>query len=404
MSDYTVKKLSLDEINIDLKNPRFEPTKSEKDAINTMFKELGRQMIALAKHIAKNGLNPSTRPIVFKEAGRLVDGDSNRRITALKVMQKPDLLKDEKYRQQIKELNTGSIPPSIECVVFENREEARKWIHINHNGQGAGAGTIPWLPESKDRFNNKKSIGTQIIEKYELKSRSGKYWKSTMDRVFGSDFIKGKLGIVKDGEGKIDFLKINETKTEYLVNALRDVKVVQVYTKDLIKEFYESSVPGEGSKTSDGKGTSSKKSATGRPTTASRKGVAPKDFKPPISNDKANDILGELRDIEVEKFPNASAVLLRVFLEFAVDYHCSKNAIDLHEGMKLTAKFQKSIMEMKPDRDEKKVFDAIISNKNNPAHADSFNSYVHNPKFAPKPMDIKQAFNDYQHYFERVYS
>ena len=60
--------------------------------INVMFNELGDKLYELAKDITEHGLDPSKRLIVFKEKGKYIDGDGNRRVTVLKALETPDLI------------------------------------------------------------------------------------------------------------------------------------------------------------------------------------------------------------------------------------------------------------------------------------------------------------------------
>ncbi len=409
---YKIESLSISDLKLDQNNPRFEKTNSQKDAINTMFEKMGQKIVPLAKHIAENGLNPSQRPIIFKENNQLVDGDSNRRLSVLKAMKTPNLINDEKLRNQIKEIDASNIPSVVECVVFKNRDDAKIWIGLNHNGQGKGEGVIPWTPESKGRFNNMESIGTQFLNKYVEQENTEFYHKSTMDRVFGNGFIKKELGITLENE-KVNVSKINEEKAKYLVSALKNVKVKEVYDTGLIRKFYKENISAELLTPSSNKPDfvhklsssaelltpSSKKE---KPTTQSRTSVAPMSLKLNIDNQRSINIFKELKEINVFTFPNASAVLLRVFLELSVNFYISKNSVQC-KGDQLNSRFEEAVNHMQLEKNEKKALQKVISDVNKPTHTSLLNIYVHNSHYNPRPYDIKISFDDFILFFQKVY-
>ena len=398
MSNFKIKNLNISDINLDEKNPRLEPTNSQREAINAIMEDQKDKLISLIRHISENGLNPTVIALVFKENGKLVDGDGNRRVAAIKIAHTPKLLDDEKWIKKIKAINTNNFPNKIDCVIFESRDEARIWVKLNHNGQGEGEGTIPWNSKAKDRFNNKKSIGTQFIEHYVDQDNQAAYQKTTMDRFFGNKFIKDSLNI-KQEEGEVVFDEINHEKVKQLIDALKNIKVSEVYNNEKIMEFYSNNC--HHNNQSKKKGVSD--SAKGKAPTNTRKGVIPKDVFFKIECTKTNNIFNELKKIKVKDFPNASAMLLRAFLELSVDYYIDKKGISVDNNTKLKGRLNIVYKEMSLPKDEKKALDAIFSNKDNPAHTNILNSYTHNKHHHPDPSSVKTAFDNLSVFFIKVY-
>ena len=395
MSKCKIKTLSISQINVDQKNPRLKDTSSQQRAINEMFEDQGDKIIKLASHIAKHGLNPTERFLVFKENKKYVDGDGNRRLIALKVLETPNILDNGKWKKQIKKIQvTITLPSQLECAVFNNREDAKIWISLNHNGQGQGEGRIPWGSAAKDRFNQTQSIGTQIIEKYVNKKDREKYQKTTVDRFFNYKDIKENLNIKLDDKGFIDFLKIDTQYIKPVVQSLANVKVADVYDKEKAKVFYKNIITQN----------FLQRRTHGRKTTRARSTVVPKDFILRINETKANNIFGELKKINVNEFPNASAILLRAFLELAVDSYCKKKGIEIEKNrVKLLEKFKSAYTNMDLKRNQIKVLDSIVANPNDPAHTNILNSYTHNPHHNPDPESVKIAFDNLQIFFEQAY-
>lgn len=52
----TFETINITDIQLDEKNPRFNPINNQKDAINIMFDELGDKLYVLAKDIVEHGL------------------------------------------------------------------------------------------------------------------------------------------------------------------------------------------------------------------------------------------------------------------------------------------------------------------------------------------------------------
>lgn len=97
MSDFRIQKMRINDIYLDKKNPRVNPTSSQREAINALMKDQGDKLVNLMKHISENGVNPTARSLVFKENNKYIDGDGNRRLAAMKIAHTINLLDDEKW-------------------------------------------------------------------------------------------------------------------------------------------------------------------------------------------------------------------------------------------------------------------------------------------------------------------
>ncbi len=245
--NYKEQVIKLNEINLDQDNPRFPPVNSQREAIEAMLKDQGDKITNLAVDIYHNGLNPSSKLILFKEKSRHIDGDGNRRLTALKILETPALADSvPAVRKRIDALlkKSGTVPSKVGCVVFDSREAARHWISINHGGEQEGRGQINWNAEQKDRFERKPSVGLEALD--QLTNRGlitrgdrDRINKSTLDRLLSFKNVKSKLAISKKGEhfvfGNVEYLK-------RAVLGLRDTSVDEVYTAQKGDKFIETAV------------------------------------------------------------------------------------------------------------------------------------------------------------------
>lgn len=229
------KIIKVSELFLDESNPRFPGVKNQRDAIEAMLQEQGDKIANLASDIYSNGLNPSTRLIVFKEKKRFTDGDGNRRLTALKILETPSLADSHpRIKKRIKQTlaTKGSIPTEVACVVFSQRKQARLWIENNHDGEQEGRGLVRWNAEQRDRFRGKPSIGLAALDELTASNDindddRSRINKTTLDRLLEYKDSKTVLSISREGER---FIFGDKEKLKRAVLGLRDQKVDRVYT------------------------------------------------------------------------------------------------------------------------------------------------------------------------------
>ena len=234
--------LSISEILLDEKNPRFPPVENQKQAILEMFNNQEDKLFELAKDIVEYGLDPSKRLIVFKENGKYIDGDGNRRITVLKVLETPDLIANRKSHGKFvalsKQFQGGNIV-KIDCAIFNSRKDTNHWLEINHGGEQEGRGQINWDAEQKQRFLGEKSIGLLAKERLFDESKINKsefdsIKITTLDRLLSSKPGKEALSISRDSEGT----RFNDIDSlEKVYKALLGKSVKEVYHDSDRKEF-----------------------------------------------------------------------------------------------------------------------------------------------------------------------
>lgn len=248
-------------IHLDQENPRFPPVNSQREAIDAMLADQGEKIATLALDVFQNGLNPSAKLIIFKEGAHFVDGDGNRRLTALKILETPSLADAfPKIRKKMDSIlkQSGAVPTEVGCVVFNDRNAARHWISINHGGEQEGRGQITWNAEQKDRFERKPSIGLEALDFLTHKGHittadRSQVNKSTLDRLLSYKEVKSDLSISKKGDhfafGNVDDLR-------KVVLNLRGKAVDEVYTANKGKKFVQEAITSLGTTSVDTGGNS----------------------------------------------------------------------------------------------------------------------------------------------------
>ena len=245
------KTIKVTEINLDQENPRFLPTNSQREAINAMLDDQGEKLVKLALDIYQNGLNPSVKLILFKDGKQFVDGDGNRRLTALKILETPSLADSfPKIRKDIDTIlkRPGEVPTEVGCVIFQDRASARHWIAVNHGGEQEGRGQITWNAEQKDRFERKPSIGLEALDLLTLRGLitsddKSQVNKSTLDRLLSYKDVKTDLSITKRGD---HFIFGNVENLRKIVLNLRGKAVDEVYTATKGRTFVQESIAATG--------------------------------------------------------------------------------------------------------------------------------------------------------------
>lgn len=249
------------DIHLDQENPRFPPVNSQREAIDAMLADKKTNIVTLALDIYQNGLNPSSRLILFKSGSHFVDGDGNRRLTALKILETPSLADSfPKLRKRIDAIlkRPGSVPAEVGCVVFSDRNTARHWISINHGGEQDGRGHIDWNPEQKDRFERKPSIGLEALDLLTHKGLittddKARVNKSTLDRLLSYKEVKSNLSISKKGD---HFAFGNADHLRKVVLSLRGKAVDEVYTATKGNKFVQEAIASPGTAPADTGGNS----------------------------------------------------------------------------------------------------------------------------------------------------
>src|SRR5262245_40642842 len=114
----------IDELLLDVRNPRHAQAKSQKDAIKKVLEEQRDKLVKLAESVVEqNGLSPLDRLLVLdkkpSENGYVVL-EGNRRIAALKILANPSLMDDAKISKSVRDrldaLSTKFKKSSVEPI------------------------------------------------------------------------------------------------------------------------------------------------------------------------------------------------------------------------------------------------------------------------------------------------
>lgn len=453
--------IKISNLSLDLQNPRYEVQKSQSEALNTMADDQKDKLLALLRDIIENGLNPSDLPIVMpdskKDKGYIVL-EGNRRIAALKLLKKPEIVLDKRLQAKYRKLHDKHKDfklKTVECLVVSSREEANLWIERKHEGEMEGIGTIRWTTVQKSRFlsnkSGKDSVILQLIDfmkiigenDNEFLSQLQRTKATNLERLLGTPEVRARLGLDYNN-GLYSSRILPEEAFRGLKAIIKrlsrsDFNVKSIYHKDdrlsflngipddelpelskksdtswFLKEYnYNSQGQKSKAETSETDSDSferqdnhdSKNEDQSRPT--SRDSFIPEDLSLSITNERINRLFAELKQLSHNQYPNVCAVLMRVFIELSVDCYLEK--FDLLKNGAVTG--------AKDSRDLKQKTNAVIQsltshkylddtlskgiraefNSNQSLFSiDTLNAYVHNSNFNPIPQIIMLSWDNAQ--------
>lgn len=338
------KELNFSELLINVENPRFDPVSNQKEALDLMLKKHGEEIKKLALDIATHGLNPSKKLIVVEHKGKYIPQEGNRRTVALLLLNDPNKTENKEYRDYFKKIKLefgNKIPQKISTVVFDNKNDASKWVNLEHTGKNNGVGVLPWNSEQRSRFvamyNGNKSKSLQIFDFTDsnlLKRENVD--PTTLDRIISSPVVRKLIGIdFKDGN-----LEIKKDEKETLSNldkvfnkmSQKKFKVGDVYTA-IQRESWIKDVLGVTDKNKE----SSNKNKEDKDILKSDKKPQglfyPSKIPFKLGNRQLQKLYDELKDPNILKFPNATHDLLRSFLECSLTAYLKHNKIKKFEIM-----------------------------------------------------------------------
>ena len=221
---YKHKTISLSKLLLDEENYRIGEQTSQRDCIIAILEEQAlkggkNKILNLAKHIAENGLSPIEPIVVIRDHDNpelFVVKEGNRRITAMKLLANPNLVPSEMLRNAFIAASEGAeVDFDIECWLFDDADEADKWIEPRHSTQMSGVGLEKWgsvaqerSEEAKGRIRRTRAVldflKSQAVDiaPYE-EGRKG--ITTAVDRVLNSGAMRVILGVYVKNDGTVTF-------------------------------------------------------------------------------------------------------------------------------------------------------------------------------------------------------
>jgi hypothetical protein len=458
--NWKTKLLNITNLHLDSKNPRIgreTTSRAPREIIQYLFEH--DKAIDVAESIALRGFFPNEPLLAIKENGRTVVIEGNRRLAALKALNEPGLL-DGSIGRQVERLAKGIENKERIGKVPVTLAPSRRSTDRQIVGRHIGSPVLAWEAENRASFildklsegytneqlgyelgfslaDIQKARQTRAIAdmarsldlpeevKAKLENPRAKLF-TTLERVFDSSVGRENLLVEPDPDHGLRGLT---TKVEFLrgfVKLVTDVALGKqssrtLNTNDDIRTYFDSLKPEErpSKKTGsfvpadiiEGKSVASASGDSKSPKVSSKskpesKTVLPKDLKIKHGSPRLIDIRRELCRLKRDDYPNAGAVLLRVFLELMVlDYFQRSGELTqittrLREKGKLRfgSPTMKDLVpdiirlakEKLPETQSLKVEKALRYDSSAPFTLSDLHSFVHQSSELPTARDIYQ--------------
>lgn len=437
--------IQISDLKMDEENPRLpQPNLGQREAFRANASVQGQKLLALVKHVHEHGLDLGNLPLVMalpEEKEKYIVLDGNRRLTAVRALENPELFVDaveNRVLTGIRRLSRDYQSEPIEsvlCVVMKDREEAHPWIELRNTGQLGGAAGVPWEPNESARFRARTEglpIDSQAMNFIERRGDISSEVRQRIPmtsyrRLLQTPEIRAKLGIeFKDGKLKIlanedivakallyiakdlDPQTPNKTKTEDIYTRKNRLEYAEHIPKDIVvTPIYE---PGKGIDISSGvpQPTPSKPTSKGK-SAKPRDRLIPRDCILSVSDIRLRDIEKELRRLSLEGYSNAVSVLFRVFLELSADDYCERMSLPINVNASLGTKLQNVVRELVKrkkltDQQAKPVYRAANKHSYLGPSITTMHQFVHNKYMFPSPSDLRADWNSLQPWFSAVWS
>lgn len=425
--------IGIESLLLDPLNPRHEAVTGQSEAIGAIIDEQGPKLTQLAKHIAEHGLNPLDRVLVYKSGKNYVVLEGNRRIAALKLLNNPALADGTPLASEIRKIAAKAhSPKDVECSVVGSREAAKPWLVLRHSGEQEGRGVVPWNAVASARFSAAPGSrearwvsfvdgaqaafpeNTRIQEAIET-IMAGRI--TTLGRLYSDPDFRDHLGLEDDDGGLQSHYAaadLEPTLERVLTDLAGDLSVTKIKSKDQRAKYLAAlPKPRKSAYQAQAQPLTTTRAATTAGTRArpSRRATRPgspfKNLDLRNLDMRIDDIVLELRKLDLDKFPNAAAVLARVLFELSLDQFIAKKKLSLSkQNPKLKDKLKRCLREVDPtDKDD--LYQGVragLADSTSIYAVSTLHGYVHNKDFHPTPTDIRgiasnlkpflQAMND----------
>lgn len=455
-------------------NPRYNPVEHQTESINAMVQDQEEKLVTLARHIVENGLNPMEIILVKYDDGKWVVREGNRRVTALKLLNEPSLTPPEypKIKKEFQSLGNSmgkKLLQEIPCVILDDESEINEWVRLKHTGQNQGAGTVAWDSQQSSRFKayveGKPDMRTTFFEYLlnfsgvpdHIRTKLYNIKKTNFDRLMGDPDVRKLLGLRVEENSLVLSEGINRFLLMVLEDLIKDLSVGEIYHKSDREAYirrlterteeldyqdqsgsnnvaigltsrtnndsngeFESNHSGYNQEKASQHGGSDNNSSVTDPKRnngerrsypVNRNTIVASIHKLKIGQPRLLKIFNELKTINVNDYPNASAVLFRSFIELSADYFLEKNrlmqgkiSVDSSLGAKIDA-VAKHIQDIGLMNEHQ--LRSIRQMTSSPTHNQSvktFHAYVHNKDVTPSATDLKAAWDDIWLFIEKIWS
>lgn len=442
------QEVNIEELELDLKNPRFDGLTNQREALEKIVLSQGAKLVNLAEDIVFNGMSPAHRMLVMRATGRGNKGfvvmDGNRRLSALRVLANPAVLDGmtglgditvRKLRKLAKDFDLDAIQP-LDVFVCKSEAEARHWIEAIHTGENDGRGVVGWDGIATARYRGKNTSlkvlefvkATGKLDANELAALE-RFPITNLDRLLGTREVREKLGLTLEGGDILSDLPQTELLRP-LKKMVSDLALKKVTVADLKSQKERlayidslgSALPDLGKRTgtpepldrlaADAQSKANAKASTNSKSHSllDRKALIPSNSQAPlnITDHKLQQMCRELRKLPLDTYPVAIAAAFRVFLELSLDHYGTEKKIPQYHGdLQLKKKIESVAAHLQANGSGKRDLQAFRALANNPHAAlsvDRLHGVIHSRYALPTANELRTGWSEVQVAFTKIWS
>ncbi|MEE9453309.1 MAG: hypothetical protein V3V13_02860 [Paracoccaceae bacterium] len=419
-----LEQIKISALQVNRANDRHGELENETAAISWLFNTREAHMKNLAKDIVDEG-RIFVPPLVAPENDTFLVFDGNRRVTCLKLLEKPERAPTVQLQEFFKSLRKkwrGNFPSTILCQVEENRDDIDSILYRQHTGTQNGVGQSNWDDRMKDNFvaRSGKAAGFNLADEIEQRLEAAglhpakKIPRSNLNRFLSSEAIRNRIGI--SGKNK-EFSYTH--KPDVVLETLRGIAEDFANGRVVLGDIWDNTGKLSYLEKLDGGGKLPKDEdildkengkSPGKPKPKAKPKPKPKPTRRTTlipqkefgilwtgKQQRHHAIWEELQfHLNTEKHPNAVSVLFRVLLELSIDHYVDEHSIPVNTNDKLARRVEKAGKVLfSHGKIDKKQLDATkkFSQSYQLISADTLNRYVHSPSFAPSPKDLEALWD-----------
>ncbi|MHA3045519.1 hypothetical protein JSO61_009375 [Riemerella anatipestifer] len=451
-----IKNIAIKDLTLWDENARFPDkffNQEESELIQYFLSKADFKIKPLLESIVKDFDLPQLEKIVvWNDGEQNIVLEGNRRLTAYKLLNNPELSKDKKLQAFI-ESEKQKIDISdnfeLECILVENIDDAFRYIDRKHYN---GNNEVTWKDTERAHYSKRRGsenplelikIGiAKIVRELDLP-------EEMKEQVLGSGYVTTFYRIVTTTPAKREFKYSLDEKGNLIVGekdfaeklkviiysvlnkkdvkgnpidsrALNKTEKIEEFIKSVDKEDTKKVDEEIKSKTTEnifGEKTISVGPSPSKqkvlPKSNSRKYLIPMSCALRIKEVKINNIYRELRenlllDETNDAVPNAVGVLFRVFLEICLDHYAKMNQKTFKKDETISQKIPWVVKSLVDKGYDNKIFNNInkvgsAKKEHSYLSIDNFHEYVHSTTTQPSSNELKTKWDNLQPFFETLW-
>lgn len=445
---YLRKDINQSQLVVDLENFRIGEQDSVRAAYHAMIEEEGADLANLAEDIVDNGLSPAESLMVIEHPdhkNHFISIEGNRRITALRLLQTPALSAETPLHRRFLALSAKYAQNPIvkvSCVVFDDREEAFKWMERKHLRMD-GRGLSQWNTDAtarahahRGKVRASKAVVDRLKHRGLLTAAAEKTLaaRTNLDRVLQMPYMAQVLGVTIGKNGDISYGNGNEAKGDKLllkivkamsasgfnVNNIRSAEDRKDFLDGFSSEAVISADPaGSGKKKTVPAVVPKKAGKAGKPSvdriTLALKG---RENILAVNESRLNALYFEAQRLNPDVLTNAGALLTRVFLELSTEHFLRKMKVAIpvkHEksgrsnwadfGITLKEKIACALHVLDPNEENRDLKQPRngLSDKQALHSVEQLHDFMHNLKADADPKEVKRIWERWHPYLALLF-